>query len=193
LIDIQVDGRPVLALFSGDTIIDRSRWGDNALAYAWGEFVLGLVDQSPDRELWWFLIAAGYKTYRFLPVFFKEFYPRHDRATPDCAQAVIDALAGHLYPEHYDASTGVIRAQPHQYRLRSGVADITAERLRDPHICFFAQKNPGHAGGDELCCVARLTRSNFTRALSTFIPSIEPQAVSRTIRQASASFFDAVC
>jgi hypothetical protein len=170
LIDVQVDGHPVQALFSGDTIIDRSQWGDNALAYAWGEFVLGLVDQSPDRELWWFLISAGYRTYRFLPVFFKDFYPRHDQATPASAQAVIDALAGHLYPEHYDADSGIIQAQSHQYRLRDGVAEITAQRLRDPHISFFAQKNPGHAAGDELCCVARLTRSNFTRAAERIYP-----------------------
>lgn len=170
LIDVQVDGRPVQALFSGDTIIDRSQWGDQALAYAWGELVLGLVDQDPDVELWWFLIAAGYKTYRFLPVFFKEFYPRHDQATPASAQAVIDSLAGHLYPGHYDANTGVIQAQSHQYRLRDGVADITAERMRDPHIAFFAQKNPGHTRGDELCYVARLTRRNFTRAAEHIYP-----------------------
>lgn len=170
LIDIAVDGRPIRALFSGDTIIDRRRWGDQALAYAWGEFALQLVDRSPDQELWWFLISAGYKTYRFLPVFFHEFYPRFDRPTPPEIAAIIDALARHKASDSYDPAAGVIRAGTHQYRLREGIADITPERLRDPHIQFFANKNPGHICGDELCCVARLSRDNFTRAAHRIYP-----------------------
>ena len=44
------------------------------------------------------------------------------------------------------------------------VADVTPERLRDPHVAFFVRRNPGHARGDELCCLAPLTRANFTPA-----------------------------
>ncbi|MBX3420871.1 MAG: hypothetical protein KF752_04865 [Pirellulaceae bacterium] len=170
IIDVEVQGQPVRALFSGDTIIDRSRWGDQALAYAWGELALRLVDESPDQELWWFLIASGYKTYRFLPVFFREFYPHYHRPTPEREQAIIDALARHKYAGSYDAARGVIRAQPHHYRLRCGVADMTPERLRDRHIEFFARRNPGHTSGDELCCLARLARDNFTRAAHHVYP-----------------------
>ena len=64
----------------------------------------------------------------------------------------------------YDAADGVIRATPGQYRLRSGVADVTPERLRDPHVRFFHACNPGHTRGDELCCLAPLTQANFTPA-----------------------------
>ncbi len=170
VIDVQVEDRSVRALFSGDTIIDRSQWGDQALAYSWGEFVLGLVDQSPNQELWWFLIAAGYKTYRFLPVFFKQFYPRYDQPTPPDVLALIDVLARHKYASSFDSQSGVIRSHAHQYRLRTGVADVTPERLRDPHIAYFAKRNPGHSDGDELCCVARLTRDNFTRAAEHIYP-----------------------
>jgi hypothetical protein len=31
-------------------------------------------------------------------------------------------------------------------------------------VRFFIERNPGHARGDELCCLAPLTRENFTRA-----------------------------
>ena len=129
-----VDGRPVKALFSGDTIIDRERWGDHALCHVWGRLALSLIDAHPGAELYWFLISQGYKTYRFLPVFFHEFYPRHDRPTPDRVKAVIDALARGRYPEAYDEGNGVIRATPLQCRLRAGLADVTPERLRDPHV-----------------------------------------------------------
>jgi hypothetical protein len=164
LLDVTVAGRPVRALFSGDTIIGREHWGDPALAHIWGHLALSLIDAHPDSELYWFLISKGYRTYRFLPVFFHEFHPRHDEATPDWAAAVIDALAQSLYQEEYDAAAGVVRATPHQYRLREGIADVTPERLQDPHVRFFHRRNPGHVRGDELCCLAPLTRANFTRA-----------------------------
>jgi hypothetical protein len=44
------------------------------------------------------------------------------------------------------------------------MADITPDRLRDPHVQFFARRNPRHALGDELCCIAPLTPGNFTPA-----------------------------
>src|SRR5436309_2071358 len=72
------------------------------------------------------------------------------------------ALARARYPDDYDAQAGVIRAGPWQYRLREGLADVTPERLRDAHVRFFHARNPGHERGDELCCLAPLTRGNFT-------------------------------
>jgi len=162
LLDAEIDGRPVKALFSGDTIVHRQHWGDRALAHVWGRLALALIDAHPDTELYWFLISKGYKTYRFLPLFFREFYPRHDLPTPAWARAVIDALALSRYPDDYDARTGVIGTGPWQYRLREGLADVTPERLRDAHVRFFHARNPGHRRGDELCCLAPLTRGNFT-------------------------------
>jgi hypothetical protein len=79
-------------------------------------------------------------------------------------QAVLDALGRGRYPTEYDAAEGILRATPLQYRLRAGLADVTPERLRDPHVRFFHARNPGHARGDELCCLAPLTRENFTPA-----------------------------
>jgi hypothetical protein len=162
--ELDVDGRRVSAVYSGDTIVDRDHWGSNLLAQLWGQFVISLIDERPDSELLWFLISMGYKTYRFLPVFFCEFYPRHDAPTPRWAKAIIDAAACFKYASAYDAPAGIIRASPKACRLRAGVADVTAERLQDPHIRFFAERNPGHARGDELCCIAPLNRANFTKA-----------------------------
>src|SRR5262249_17008954 len=65
LLEVRVSGRPVSALFSGDTIIDRAHWGDSALMHVWGRLALRLIDEQPDAELYWFLVSKGYKTYRF--------------------------------------------------------------------------------------------------------------------------------
>jgi hypothetical protein len=79
-------------------------------------------------------------------------------------QRVIDALAGQKFPQLYDAARGVVRTHERQYRLRPGIAEATDDRLHDPHIRFFVERNPGHRQGDELCCAARLSRENFTPA-----------------------------
>jgi hypothetical protein len=174
LLEADAGGRPVAALFSGDTIIDREHWGDSALTHVWGRLALALIDRHAPAELYWFLISKGYKTYRFLPIFFHAFYPHPERPTPDDVQQALDALARQKYPQRYDAERGLIR--PSLGRLRPGVADVTAERLRDPFVRFFVERNPGHADGDELCCLAPLTRANFTPAAYRVIgagPAVE--------------------
>jgi hypothetical protein len=164
LLDLAVEGRPVRALFSGDTIVLHEYWGQNPLAQVWGRFALSLINDNPSAELYWFLITKGYKTYRFLPVFFHKFYPRYDAPTPAWATAVISAVGPFKYGAAYAADLGIVRAHQCGCRLRSGIAEITLPRLQDPHVRFFTERNPGHARGDELCCLAPLTRENFTLA-----------------------------
>ncbi len=175
----QAGGRPVRALFSGDTIIDRRHWGDSALAHVWGRLALALIDEHAGEEWYWFLISKGYKTYRFLPIFFQQFYPRPGVPTPGWAGEVLEALARSKFPGEYDAARGVVRAGPGKESLRDEVAPVTAGRLADPHVRFFVERNPGHLWGEELCCVAPLSRANFTPAAYRVIGPESAEVVSR--------------
>jgi hypothetical protein len=162
--ELEVEGRPVSVVYSGDTIVDRRHWGSSILARLWGRFVANLLEERPESELVWFLISKGFRTYRFLPLYFREFYPRHDRPTPPWPKAIIDVAARVKFAGAYDAEAGIIRAGPNACRLRCGVAEVTAARLTDPHVRYFAGRNPGHVSGDELCCLAPLRWENFTGA-----------------------------
>jgi hypothetical protein len=174
ILEAECDGQLIRALFSGDTIIDRQHWGDPALSHVWGQFALALIDRFDDALLYWLLLSQGYRTYRFLPLFFHEFYPRYDAQPPAGLDRVLDALAAPRYGAAYDAQAGIVRTHVRQYRLRRGIADVSPERLHDPHVRYFAERNPGHAGGDELCCLAPLTRENFTRAAYRVIGQPQP-------------------
>jgi hypothetical protein len=163
----EIDGEPIVAFFSGDTIIDRSYWGETILSRIWAQVVFGEVDmlarESPGTRPYWFLICSGYKTWRFLPLFFRQFYPHAEAPTPPACQRILDTLGARKFGDQYIAGSGIVRfhaATP----LRRGVAELTDERLRDPHVAFFASVNPGHAEGDELACVAELSHANLTRA-----------------------------
>jgi hypothetical protein len=166
-IEMEIDGTKVVAFFSGDTIVDREFWGETILSRIWGQTIVTEAErihtQQPATAAYWFLICSGYKTWRFLPVFFREFYPNPDVPTPPRFRRLIDTLGTTRFGDEYVSDAGVVRfrqAAP----LRRGVADITCERLRDPRIAFFARMNPGHAEGDELACLAELSRANLTRA-----------------------------
>ena len=161
--NLTIDDQQLVVFFSGDTIIRRAYWGETALPRLWGRHVFSLADQITDRRVYWFLICSGYKTYRYLPLFFREFYPTCERATPPTVQRLLEQLGRGKFGVEYDAARGVIRfrqAAP----LQSGVADITPQRLKDPHVSFFVAANPGHAHGDELACLAELARANLTPA-----------------------------
>ena len=160
---VMVDDQPIVAFFSGDTIIDCHYWGETELPRLWAQHVFGLAETIHGARVYWFLISSGYKTYRFLPVFFRKFYPTCRCPTPPAVKRILDTLAWLKFPSEYDAERGLIRlakAAP----LRPGVAEITERRLKNPHVAFFAKANPGYVYGDELACLVELTQANLTSA-----------------------------
>jgi hypothetical protein len=171
LLPMDVAGRRVLTLFSGDTVVAPAGRSSPALALAWGRLAFQLLSLYPQECLYWFLITKGYRTYRFLPVYFREFYPRLDVATPAWESMLIDALGEHKFGAAYDRATRIVRASASSYRLRSGPDELTLERLSDPHVRFFAASNPGHVAGDELCCLAPLRHENFSPVARRLIRS----------------------
>jgi hypothetical protein len=53
------------------------------------------------------------------------------------------------------------------------MAEVPAHRLRDPHVAFFLQRNPGYRQGDELACLADIAKENFTRLAWRVIRAVE--------------------
>lgn len=154
------------ALFSGDTVVDRAFWGRNPIAAEWGRLALDIYAAEPDRELFWFLIAKGYKTYRLLATYFVDYYPRRGAVTPPWAADLVDELAAGLFRSRYERGSGIVAAGPTDQRLRWETAPVGSDQLGDPDVAYFDRRNPGHRNGDELCCVARLGPENLNeRAL----------------------------
>ena len=163
LYETAVGGQRLSVVYSGDTIIHPAFWGTPELPRAWIKTVLEKSAHMP-QPLYWLLISSGYKTYRFLTVFYKEFYPRCDKPTPPEQQATLDHLAAERFGLDYHRDLGLVRFTNGATPLREGVAEVTAERLQDPHIAFYVARNPGHAHGDELVCLTQIHPDNFTTA-----------------------------
>ena len=162
VVDVIVDGLPVKIVFSGDTIIDKEYWGEPTLAKAWLNFFYSLANNSGNKiKLYWFLITMGYKTYRFLPVYFKQFYPCVDKETPLFEKRVIDTIALSKFPNEHNQATGVIKNLSGREILRAGVADINPVKFSNPHVRYFVNNNPEYMKGDELACLALIDKENL--------------------------------
>jgi hypothetical protein len=159
----QFAGELINIVYSGDTIVDPSAWGSSALPKAWLSAINQLRQDYPEGRFYWLLICSGYRTYRFLPVFAKTFYPRHDVPTPLSEATLMQILASQRFSDRYNSATGIVTLS-HPQQLRSGLSGIPAGRLGDPHVEFFQQRNPGADQGDELVCLTEICESNLTAA-----------------------------
>lgn len=159
----QHDGRWLQVVYSGDTIVAPEAWGSPVLARGWIALVRALQAMRPGEPWYWLLLSSGFRTYRFLPVFWRDFWPRYDGGDSPERAALLAALARERFGDRFDAAMGVVRFE-HPQRLRADLAVIPDGRGDDPHVRFFLERNPGHAAGDELVCLTELSDANLTAA-----------------------------
>ena len=148
-------GRNFVALYSGDTVLDRAHWGDGTLQRAFGTALIRTKLRHPLANTYWFLISKGYKTYLLLSRNFREHWPRPGAAMPAWEASLLDHLARERFGASWRPDLGVIRLEQ-DGRLRAGIAPAEGTALADPAVAFFVAANPGHADGDELACLGRV-------------------------------------
>ncbi len=162
LVETRHRGEELVAVYSGDTIVERGARQSFVLASTWIATVRALAAGLGGRRLVWLLICSGHRTYRFLPVFFRDFHPRREGPTPPAAQALLDQLAGERYGAAYDPATGIVRlADPQPLRP---LPAAPAEAEGGPDRVWFERRNPGYAAGDELACLCELGDHNLSPA-----------------------------
>lgn len=165
-----VANRPIQALFSGDTIINKTCWGQQELFRMFGALLRELLERETP-PLYWFLLSKGFRTYLLLPMFFRAFYPNYLTPTPPETQAILDALARAKFGAWYLEQPGIVRVWPPADRLTAELAVIPDSKREQPHVRFFLDRNPGYINGDELVCLAEISEENLTRAARRFIDS----------------------
>ena len=149
-----------LALFSGDTIIEREFWGEQALARGFCRFAGRVRGEHPKVPLFWFLISKGYRTYRYLQAFARRYYPHPVMPTPPDMQRRMDALAHARFGNCYSRETGIVRLPTPAY-LRSPWNAVRPALHARSEVRFFLERNPGYVNGDELVCITELRGENL--------------------------------
>jgi len=147
-------------VFSGDTIIARSYWGTSELvrgtAYTFGQ----MLAKHPDKKLYWYLMSKGHRTYLYLPLFFKRFYPSGDPQRLADLHNVADQCSKTFFPEAWSAKEGIVAFKEKHGQLKPELAQGAWQKQSNPHVQFFLERNPRFAQGEELICVTQLHPDN---------------------------------
>jgi hypothetical protein len=156
-----------LVIYSGDTLVNPKYRMATNFVRGWFASMHQLKQLYPELPLYWFLLCSGFRTYRFMPVYWKTFYPRHDLPTPPEWKNNMDYLAETQFGTEYNKRTGIVKLL-HPQVLRESIRDIPEGRADNRNVRFFAHHNPGHALGDELVCLTQICRDNLTRVGQRF-------------------------
>jgi hypothetical protein len=159
-------GKQVEVAYSGDTVIHPDHWGSKSLQSAFSRFLLMRKLRRPWRPVLWLLLSGGYKTYLIMVNHLPRSVPNRRSGASDEWAPFLKDLATRWFGSQYDAGRGIVRFSDAHYRVKTGVAPIDAETMRNADVAFFLERNPGHASGDELVCLAELRVSDLSRALT---------------------------
>ena len=154
----KVDQKNIVGVFSGDTVIDKKYRGGFELPYAWLSYSLGL-NKNYDL-VFWFMLSKGYRTYRLLPRFFKNFYPHYKNKTPLEIKNTIDLFATDLFGKDYDSETNIYKPAKN-YNVKLGKKEVNEKVLKNPHLRFFATKNEFFWKGEELVSYCEISKKNL--------------------------------
>ncbi len=153
-------GERLRVVYSGDTVVDRAHWGQQALAFAWIRHVGRLQRAHPHQRMVWLLIVKGHRTYRYLPAFAHSFHPHWRAAHPDL-EPLADALGRRLFGADYNPDTGVVEFAQSRGHLKAAYAQPDAREREREAVRYFLARNPGYLRGHELVCLCEITPDNL--------------------------------
>jgi hypothetical protein len=153
-------GQDIRVVYSGDTVIERAHWGQQSLAFAWISRMGALRREDPVTPLYWFLLVKGHRTFRYLPVFGKSFFPHWSIDRTDL-KPLADTLAQEMFPDDYNSASGVVEFGRSRGHLKPHLAQPSPEEMDREGVRFFLERNPGYQRGHELVCLCEVEEQNM--------------------------------
>lgn len=166
LIETVYKNQTVYSLFSGDTVLHREYWG-KAYVYKIAGSIFKMLLEKNMEPLYWFLISKGYKTYLYLPLLFKKFYPCHFEETPEYEKGLISHLSKLRFGNKFCDYNGVIKENAD--KVMPEFNTIPDKKMQNKHVAHFAKLNSGFLKGEELACIAKIEDENLTDLGKRFI------------------------
>ena len=153
-------------LYSGDTVLHPEHWGGQALVRGFFN-AAGKILAKRQKRLYWYLLSKGHRTYMYLPLFFKRYFPAADPSRHWAEGGKLAELfSTRLFPDSWQPSCGVIHFNENHGQVNAALAKDTRRRTHHPQVDFFLRNNPGFDEGDELVCLAELAPGNLHHRVS---------------------------
>ena len=161
---VTIDGERIMALFSGDT---ASRPDTRGAVTAAGIRVVmrkifyEVARNAPNADrIYWFMISSTYKSYRLLPMIFRDYAPGLGRKMSEEETRIVVELSK-VKGLSFDPASGIVRLDNPSIP-RGLPSDTENTDADDPHVRFFRSANPGADKGDRLASLIRLSETNLT-------------------------------
>jgi len=158
-------------LFSGDTVLSPEQWGSQIMMQGWCESVGSIIASDSSKEWYWYLMSKGHRTYLYLPLFFKVFYPAPDISEDNMLKQITDRVSRILFSSDWYPDLGIVRFPHSLGELKPELVDAAYQKAKSKNIGFFLERNPGFFKGDELICLAPLFPDNMLRSARDFMIS----------------------
>ena len=158
-------GQDIVQMRSGLWVVQREyRGGVLPYIFYLSRFLAAFI-RHPGKPIYFLVKLFSYKTYLVAMRSSSEAYPRYDQETPAFEQALMDeyGYASETPQRQYNDKTGVLESTA--VRLEEHAAPITDDELCDPHIAYFADKNPKWSEGHCLVTVLKITPNSLLRIL----------------------------
>lgn len=168
-LEIFLEEKVIKIIFSGDTAVLHEFRDSFGFGFELSKFFIRAINLYPSYEIYYALISKGWRTYRVLPFYFKEFFPCYSRSISSYERSLINAFGYKKYPNNYVEETGLLKFSGETERLKPESMDASLPSRKNPHIDFFFKNNPGYLDGTELVSLARVSLDNFTSVVSKLI------------------------
>ena len=157
-------------IFSGDTILDKDHWGSQIMMQGWCTSIGQIISSDSDIKWYWYLLSKGHRTYLYLPLFFKYYYPSVEpHSLSKDLKHKINEISEKIYPHFWKKDLGIVKFDQSMGQLKEELAEDSYKKSRNKWIKFFLEKNPGFEQGDELVCLAELHPENMIRSAKQFM------------------------
>jgi hypothetical protein len=147
-------------IFTSHVLLREAHRGSNLIQKLGLRVFLEARLRYPLRPIYWFFDTFSYKSYLLLSRNMREYWPRHDRPTPDWERALMAHLAGRMYGPNWRPGRGIV-VRSGRKRLRPDTAPLGSDLSATPDLAFYRRANPGHAEGDMLVCLCPLSAANW--------------------------------
>ena len=152
--------KTIRIVYSGDIIVAREHWGQQSLTFACITRMGMYKQEKPDLPVYWFLIVKGHRTYKYLPVFVKSFYPHWDYQS-ESLKAIAEFLALDKFGKIYNSQKGVLEFPESKGHLKEQYAYPNDNEKNKLSVKYFLQRNPDYVKGHELVCLCELSGENM--------------------------------
>lgn len=174
IFDFMFKDKAINIMFSGDTVLNKIYWGTNLPFKIFADLIDHLMKKY-NNELYWFLISKGYRTYLFLPLLFKSFYPSpvYSISKDDIYkyEQLTEELSIFKFKSSYDIENRIIRSSGDflKHELTGNENYFNKKNRFKMFTDFFYKNNPGFDIGNELPCIAKIDHDNLTSLAKRFI------------------------